>query len=48
MVLKSVIDWLQEEDQPSIRYLTLTQLLERPEDDSAVLSAKRARALTSR
>ena len=38
--MKSTIDWLQEENQPSIRYLTLTQLLGRPENDSAVISAR--------
>jgi len=32
--------WLLEESQPSIRYLTLTQLLERPEGDADVQSAK--------
>ena len=37
----SVIDWLLEENQPSIRYLTLTELLGKPEKDSDVRSAKR-------
>lgn len=37
----SVINWLLEENQPSIRYLTLTELLHRPEKDSDVNSAKR-------
>ena len=32
----SVIDWLLEESQPSIRYLTLTELLGRTERDSEV------------
>ena len=31
--MKSATDWLLEEDQPSIRYLALTQLLEKPEHD---------------
>jgi hypothetical protein len=35
-----VLDWLLEEDQPSIRYLTLTQLLGRKETDSGVREAK--------
>jgi hypothetical protein len=34
------IDWLLEKNQPSIRYLTLTQLLERSETDADVQSAK--------
>lgn len=36
----SVIDWLLEENQPSIRYLTLTELLGRSKKDSEVKSAK--------
>lgn len=35
-----VIDWLLEEDQPSVRYLTLTELLDRPQEDSEVKSAR--------
>jgi hypothetical protein len=34
------IEWLLEKEQPSIRYLTLTQLLERKESDSEVKEAK--------
>jgi len=34
--------WLLEEDQPSVRYLALTQLLERPEDDPDASGAKEA------
>jgi hypothetical protein len=34
------IEWLLEEDQPSIRYLTLTQLLERKESDPEVRRTK--------
>lgn len=34
------LDWLLEADQPSIRYLTLTQLLGRKESDSQVREAK--------
>jgi len=37
---KSALDWLLEEDQPSVRYLTLTRLLERPLDDSEVVATK--------
>ena len=41
MILKnSVIDWLLEENQPSIRYLTLTELLGRSEKDHEVKSAR--------
>ena len=36
----SVIDWLLEENQPSVRYLTLTELLGRSEKDSEVKSAR--------
>lgn len=36
------MDWLLEEDQPSARYLTLTQLLGKPESDSEVKEAKAA------
>lgn len=36
-----VLDWLLEEDQPSIRYLALKELVGRPEKDSEVQSAKR-------
>lgn len=37
---KTVLDWLLEENQPAIRYLTLTQLLGRRED-SPDLSMRR-------
>ncbi len=37
---KTAMDWLLGEDQPSVRYLALTQLLEKPEDDPEVRSAK--------
>src|SRR5438309_1281068 len=40
MMSKSALDWLLQEDQPSVRYLTLTQLLERPLDDPEVVAAK--------
>ncbi len=38
----STINWLLEKDQPSIKYLTLTQILGRPEGDSEVKSSRRA------
>ncbi len=34
------MDWLLEEDQPSVRYRTLTQLLDKPESDPEVKSAR--------
>jgi len=37
---KTPLDWLLQEVQPSVRYLALTQLLEKPEDDPDVQSAK--------
>ena len=37
---KTVLDWLLAEDQPSIRYLALTQLLGKAEGDPEVSSAK--------
>jgi len=36
----TAIDWLLEDDQPSIQYLTLTQLLHRKERDPEVRAAK--------
>jgi hypothetical protein len=40
-ILKSsVLDWLLEEGQPSLRYLALTELLGRPEKDPEVKAAK--------
>ena len=40
MPARPAIDWLLEDDQPSIRYLTLTQLLHRPENDADVRAAR--------
>src|SRR5438093_12101418 len=37
---KTAMNWLLEDNQPSIRYLALTQLLEKPEDDPDIKSAK--------
>jgi hypothetical protein len=39
---KVALDWLLEENQPSIRYLTLTQLLGKSADDAEVQSVKKA------
>ena len=36
------IDWLLEDENPSVRYFTLTDLLDQSEDDGAVQKAKRA------
>ncbi len=40
MPRQKVLEWLLEDDQPSIRYLTLTQLLGRSSADSDVRAAK--------
>ncbi|HYT18405.1 MAG TPA: hypothetical protein VEO18_09185 [Thermoplasmata archaeon] len=40
MASKRALNWLLEEDQPSVRYLALTQLLDKPEDDPDVQAAK--------
>jgi hypothetical protein len=40
MTRKKVLDWLLEPDQPSLRYLTLTRVLERRETDSDVREAR--------
>src|SRR2546425_5143861 len=40
MKSKSALDWLLGEDQPSVRFLTLTQLLERALDDPEVVAAR--------
>ncbi len=40
MPADAVIDWLLEPSQPSVRYLALTQLLERRETDAEVRTAK--------
>lgn len=42
MKSKSVLNWLLEEDQPSIKYLALTQILQKPENDEEVVLARRA------
>lgn len=40
MTSRAVVDWLLEEDQPSVRHLTLTRLLGRPERDGDVRAAQ--------
>lgn len=40
--MKSALDWLLEDEQPSIKYLTLTELLGRKENDPEVIAAKSA------
>lgn len=37
---RAVLDWLLEDDEPSVRYLALTELVGRPEGDPEVQSAK--------
>jgi hypothetical protein len=38
--MNPAVEWLLEENQPSIRYLTLTELLDKPPDDPEVRSAE--------
>ena len=40
MKLKTALDWLLEKDEPSMRYLALTQLLGREEADPEARSAR--------
>jgi len=42
LLQKSPINWLLEKENPSIRYFTLRDLLEREEDDSELVQAKAA------
>jgi hypothetical protein len=37
---RDVLEWLLEEDQPAVRFLTLTQLLRKPPSDPDVVAAK--------
>lgn len=39
---KSVLNWLLEEDNPSVQYFTLKEILELPDDDPQVMQAKSA------
>ncbi len=39
---EAAVAWLFEEEQPAIRYLALTQLLDRPQTDPEVKSARKA------
>ena len=38
----NLLDWLLEEDNPSVRFFTLRDLLDKPETDSEVIAAKEA------
>ncbi|NLV57579.1 MAG: nitrogen fixation protein NifH [Clostridiales bacterium] len=40
-------DWLLEENNPSVRYFTLKDILDKPDDDNEVLAAKRKLMQTS-
>ncbi len=40
--MTDTLDWLLEKDNPSVRYFALKYLLDRPDDDSEVRSARRA------
>ena len=40
--MNAVIDWLLEKDNPSVRYFTLKHLLDVPDDDGDVKTARRA------
>jgi hypothetical protein len=42
MIPDDTLTWLLEPDEPSVRYFTLRDLLDRPENDSEVAEAKRA------
>jgi len=42
MVKESALEWLLQGDQPSIKYLALTTLLDKPERDEEVASSRRA------
>src|SRR5271170_7314114 len=42
MVSRFVLNWLLAENQPAVRYRTLTELLDRPADDPDVREARRA------
>ncbi len=41
-VPNDTLDWLLEKENPSVRYWTLRQLLDLPEDDRDVSAARRA------
>lgn len=36
----SIVDWLLEKDNPSVRYITLREILDFPQDDPQVLQAR--------
>ena len=41
-VSKENIAWLSEEDNPSVRYYTLTEILDKENDDNQVKAARKA------
>ena len=41
MISENIIDWLLEPENPSLRYRTLVDLLDRPVNDSEVLQSKK-------
>ena len=41
LLKNNTTEWLLEEENPSVRYYTLTDLLEKPEDDSEVVTTKK-------
>ena len=46
MKVNATLEWLLQDKQPSVKYLALTNLLDRPEDDPEVQSAKQMMATT--
>ena len=42
MIPEKIIDWLLEDDNPSVKYYTLTSLLEKPYNDEDVINARKA------
>jgi len=42
LYLREILSWLLEDDNPSVRYFTLVNILDKPEDDKEVIEAKRA------
>ncbi|MDW8073101.1 MAG: hypothetical protein RMJ28_02540 [Nitrososphaerota archaeon] len=40
MLKSDPTNWLLEKDNPSVRYFTLREILEKPEDDSEVIETK--------
>ena len=40
LILKNVVNWLMESENPSVRYRTMTELLDKPTEDSEVQDSK--------